>query len=60
MKVTGSMLTLDAPSPLAVRVVGTDGRTLYNGTTASLRLPLRQGVYVVTVNGQPHKFAVEE
>lgn len=60
VSVADGVLTVNAPSALAVRVVEADGRTVYGGTVSSLRLPLRRGTYVVTVGGQSRKIAVAE
>ena len=60
VRVDDGVLTVNAPSALAVRVVEADGRTVYGGTVSSLRLPLRRGTYVVTVGGQSRKIAVAE
>lgn len=60
VKVVGNVLTVNAPAAVGVSVTDIDGRMVYSCTVATLRLPLRQGTYVVTVNGKSRKFAVGE
>ena len=59
VQVAGGELQLSFAKAKNIRVFSIDGRQLYNSTTANATVPLKSGVYMVSINGETTKITIK-